>query len=975
MNMKSSIKAEPTCLFLRRWLPASPAFCAIHFAVVLLAAARGSATPDPVDAVNVFTGTSNSRWMLFPGATLPFGLVKLSPDNQSNVWNGGYEYTVGSISGFSHLHAFCLSGVSLMPVTGPIEYNPGLFRVFPGAPDGPFGTMWTSGYRSRLDKATEHGAPGYYSVDLLDYHVRAELTATMRCGAMRFTYPATDEAHLLLDFAFPTEELCRIIEASATLIAPNEISGHIRQSNNYTGEYTVHFVIRTGKPLASLDAWQRDPYTGEATGYGTDWRAPVHYNRGLQTFTGHDACGLVLNFHTAAGEQIQVHTGISLVSEAQARLNLDTELNPFGWDFNAVARLAREAWNRVLGSVEVEGGTAEQRSMFYTCLYRASSAKSVISDVDGSYVDMNRRNQKVADASAAIYSSDALWGCQWTLFPLWTLTQPATASSWVHFFLEAADRGGWIPEAPVNGGYSPVMVAQHQDALIVSSYQKGIRDFDAERAWRAIRHDLSTPGQSVGNGGFAGDRHLQTYLAHGYVPDEEGPTSNTFEYAYDDWCAAQFARALGHEEDARTFQARSGNWRNSFDPETRYARRRHVDGRWVGSPDLFRFGTEGGWNGPGFVEEDAWICTLFVPQDPGGLIAAIGRDEFNRRLEEGFAKGYVDLSNEPNLQAPLLFNYSGKPWLAQEHTRRCLDRDFSTSPLHGWIGEEDEGQLSALYVLWAMGLFEMDGGCALRPTYDLTSPLFDRVILHLDPHYYSGKDFVIEAHHNSPTNVYIQSARLNGSPLTRAWLYHSEIVAGGTLEFEMGPQPNPAWGTRVEDAPAGNPIAMVGDSITHQGDWTKVLGRTDVTNWGIPGYTTGQLAWTFKDLLKQQPGVKVVFLEGGINDLTLGVPPERIFDNQVKAVAFWREHGVAPVLQSVIYKTDERETNATIKALNARFQAWCAGAQVDYLDLNAVLAAHDALRANLSTDGTHLKPEAYPLWAKLVTVELAKLRL
>jgi len=172
-----------------------------------------------------------------------------------------------------------------------------------------------------------------------------------------------------------------------------------------------------------------------------------------------------------------------------------------------------------------------------------------------------------------------------------------------------------------------------------------------------------------------------------------------------------------------------------------------------------------------------------------------------------------------------------------------------------------------------------------------------------------------------------------------------------------------------------NPVALIGDSITHQGDWIKVLGRTDVTNWGIPGYTTGQLAWTFKDLLRQQPGVKVVFLGGGINDLTLGVPPERIFENQVKAVAYWREHGVVPVLQSVIYKTDDPETNAIIKALNARLQVWCVSARVDYLDLNVVLAGHDALRADLSTDGTHLKPEAYPLWAKLVTAELAKLHL
>jgi predicted alpha-1,2-mannosidase len=768
---------------------------------LIVAAAARLLAAEPVDEVNVFTGTSNSRWMLFPGATLPFGLVKLSPDNQTNVWNGGYEYTVNSISGFSHLHAFCLSGVSLMPVTGPIEYNPGLYRVFPGAPDGPFGGMWTSGYRSRIRKETEHGAPGGYSVDLLDWRVKAELSATMRCGVMRLTYPATDEAHLLLDFAFPTEELCQIHEARAAQTGPGEISGHIRQSNNYTREYTVYFVIRTDRPLVSLDAWQSDPFAGKSTNYGTDWQTPVHYQRKISEFTGRDHCGVVLNFQTAANEQIQVHTGISLVSTAQARLNLDTELGPFGWDFSAVVRRARETWNRVLGGVEVGGATAEQRAMFYTCLYRAYSAKSVITDVDGTYLDMNRRIGKVSSQGGAVYSSDALWGCQWTLFPLWTLLSPDVASSWVHFFLEAADRGGWIPEAPVNGGYSPVMVAQHQQSLIVSSYQKGIRDFDVERAFRAVKHDLTTPGTPVANGGYAGNRHLQAYLDHGYVPDEAGPTSNTFEYAYDDWAAAQFARALGKDDEAREFLRRSGNWRNSIDPQLKFARPRHADGRWVEPFSLHRFGTEGGWNGPGFVEGNAWIYTLFVPQDPGGLVQLIGRDEFNRRLEEGFEKGYVDLTNEPNLQAPFLFNYSGKPWLTQKYTRQSLEKFSSTSPLAGWIGEEDEGQLSALYLLWSMGLFEMDGGCSVKPYYDLSSPLFDRVVVHLDAHYYGGKDFVMEAHHNSPANIFIQSARLNGQPLPRTWIYHSEMVAGGKLELEMGPQPNPEWGSQPEEAP------------------------------------------------------------------------------------------------------------------------------------------------------------------------------
>lgn len=755
----------------------------------------------PVDAVNVFTGTSNSRWMLMPGATLPNGLVKLAPDNQGNVWNGGYEYTVGSISGFSHLHAMGLSGLSLMPVTGPMEYNPGLFRIFPGAPDGPFGTMWTAGYRSRIDKAAERGSPGYYAADLLDWKVRAELTATLRCGVMRFTYPATDEAHLVLDFAFPTEELTKILAVEVRQTGPDEITGELRQANQYAGDYRLYFVLRLNRPLASMDAWQRGAFTGNSTNYGTDWQTPVDYRRGVREFSGQGGCGVALNFATAANEAVQVHTGLSFVSVDQARLNLETELKPFGWDFPAVVRAARAGWSQVLGAVEVSGGTAEQRETFYTNLYRAHSGKSLLQDVDGAFVDSSGVRRQAAPGTM-IYSSDGLWGSQWTLFPLWTLTSPATAGSWVKFFLEAADRGGWIPQAPVRGGYSPIMVAQHQQSLLVSSWQKGIRDFDAARAWRAIKHDLTTPGTPLPNNGYAGNRNLAAYLAHGYVPDESGPTSNTFEYAYDDWAAGQFARALGHTDDANYFQARSGHWRNSIHPVTKFAQRRHADGRWVEPADLHRFGTVGGWNGSGFVEGTPWIYTFFVPHDPGALIALIGRDEFNRRLEEGFTRGYVDLGNETNLQAPFLFNYSGKPWLTQKLVRQALREDFDTSPLGGWRrGEEDEGQLGALYVLWAMGLFQLDGGCSVRPYYDLSSPLFDRIVLHLDQHYYGGKDFIIEAHPNSPEHVYIQSARLNGQPLTRAWIYHDEIVAGGKLEFELSPAPNPAWGTRPEDAP------------------------------------------------------------------------------------------------------------------------------------------------------------------------------
>ncbi|HEY3755381.1 MAG TPA: GH92 family glycosyl hydrolase [Opitutaceae bacterium] len=770
-----------------------PCFLVPLFTGFALAGAAPSLSP--IDSVDVFIGTSNSRWMMFPGATLPFGLVKLSPDNQGNVWNGGYEYTVGSISGFSHLHGFGLSGLSVMPVTGPMEYNPGLYRIFPGSPDGPFGNMWTSGYRSRFLKETEHASPGYYAVDLFDWRVKTEVSATDRCGALRFTFPETPEAHLVLDFGFPTEELTKVIDVTVRQTGPAEIEGCIHQHNQYAGEYRVYFVLQTDQPLRSMDAWQRGPFAGKSSNYGTDWQTPVDYRRGVRALSGHDQCGVALNFETHAGEIVQVRTGISLTGVEGARRNLAAEMGPMGWDFDEVVRNARSAWNRRLASVEVAGGSEAERRMFYTSLYRAFSAKSALQDVDGGYVDFTGRHRRIDRPGAAVYSGDSMWGCEWTLFPLWTLLAPSTASSWTNFLVDAAKTWGWIPQAPVMAGYAPVMTAQHQESLIVSSYQKGIRDFDVAAAYAAIRHDLTTPGVPMPNGGFAGDRNLDSYLAHGYVPEDAGPSSNTFEYAYDDWVAGQFAAALGRTDDAREFERRSESWRNQIDPATGYARRRRADGRWSEDSDPFKFGTTGGWSGPGFEEGTPWVYTFFVPQNPRGLVALLGEGRFNRRLQAGFEQGQVDLTNEENLQAPFLFDYSGQPWLTQKYVRSSLAKFWSPTPLVGWVGEEDEGQLSALYVQWAMGLFEMDGGCSIRPGYDLTSPLFDRVVLHLDPHYYGGKDFVIEARHNGPNSPYIQSARLNGRPLTAPRISHEAIVAGGTLELELGPAANPKWGS------------------------------------------------------------------------------------------------------------------------------------------------------------------------------------
>ncbi len=765
------------------------------FLVLLLAAiVNAQQTRVPLDYVNVFTGTSNSRWMLFPGATLPFGMVKLSPDNQNNVWNGGYEYTVSSISGFSHLHGMSLSGVSLMPVTGKLDLYPDFVKVFPGEPDGPFAGMWTAGYRSRFDKTTEHGKPGYYTVQLFDYGIKVELTSTMRCGMMRLTYPESRQAHLILNNNFPTEERSTIFESYTRKVSQAEIEGYVKQSNQYAGHYTVYYVIEVSTPFTSMDAWVTNDKKALQSIYGTEWQRPRTFFSDVKEFKDSSSSGIILNFETADGEAIIVKTGISFVSIENARENLLTETKPFGWDFDACVKDAQRLWSELLGKVEISDSSEVNKEKFYTCLYRSFTGKSIFNDVNGEYPDMCGKIQTLPKNTDAVYSADGFWGGQWDLAPLWTLLTPKYASSWTKSWLELADKGGWIPEAPTGLKYAPIMGAQHHNSLIISCYQKGIRDFDVEKAFNDIKHDLTTQGINHPCGGYAGNRQMGAYMEYGFVPDEDGPVSNTMEYAYDDWCAGQLALALNKTAEYKYFNERSQNYRNVFDSSTGYVRRKHKDGRWVEPFDLFASGTQGGWNGAGFMEGNAWIYSAFVPHDVSGLIHLIGRDRFNSRLEEGFQQRYVDLGNEPSLETPFLFNYSGEPWLTQKYSRYVLDNFYDTSPYTGWAGEEDEGQLSAYFVLLSMGLFEMDGGCSIKPYYDVSGPLFKKITIHLDPEYYSGKTFVITTINNSEKNIYIQSAQLNGTPLSKPLLFNSDLVNGGELIFEMGPKPNSDWG-------------------------------------------------------------------------------------------------------------------------------------------------------------------------------------
>lgn len=751
----------------------------------------------PVDWVDCMIGTSSSRWMLYPGPSMPFGMVKLSPDNQyddpsRHQWKGGYEYGTGNIMGFSHIHSWTMNGLLTMPATGEL-------RTQPGPEDDP-----DRGYRSRFRHEAETATPGYYTVTLDDYGILAELTCTTRAGFQRYTFPESPESRILFDLLFPSEYGKKVHAARVTRVSDTEIAGFVEMSSGlhygatHYQDYRLHFVALTSRPFDTMDGWRGDEVT-----------------RDIQELSGEGDTGVCLNFKTTQGEQILLKTGISLVSIDQARLNLETETEPFGWDFDACRKAARDTWNELLGRIKVEGGREVDHRKFYTNMYRAYCARTIWSDVNGKYTDMYEKVRQLPDPDSPIYGSDALWNTFWNLNQLWNLVTPDVSDKWVRSLLEIYDKGGWLPRGPTGIEYSGIMEASHAIPLIVAAYQHGIRGYDADKAFEAMLHSQTVPGRDHPAGGQVGNKDLTPYLEHGYIPiggtKHDNHASNTLEYAYDDWCLAQMAGALGRKPVAKEFSKRAESWRNLFDKQTGFMRARHPDGRWL--EDFDPYSRAGGW-----VEGNPWQYTWFVPQNMPGLVDLMGREQFVKRLNEGLEKSSVhdfnapgdrmssvpiNHGNQPNMHVTYLFNHAGAPWLTQKWTRAIMEQYYGASPHDGWPGDEDQGQGGAWFVMSALGLFQTDGGCRVDPIYEIGSPLFKRAVIDLDQDYHPGRQFIIEAKGNSPENIYIQSATLNGRPLDACWLRAKEALDGGHLVLQMGPDPNQSWGSGPENAPPG----------------------------------------------------------------------------------------------------------------------------------------------------------------------------
>jgi predicted alpha-1,2-mannosidase len=750
-------------------------FCFLALLTLASPVHHGFAAAQLADDVNPMVGTAVTAHA-YPGAVYPFGMVQLSPDTGDTGWQycSGYRYEDKSIMGFSHTHLNGTGGSDLgdilfQPTTGPL-------RLDPGDPAVPH-----SGYRSSFSHDSESASPGYYRVLLKDYDITAELSATAHAGVHKYTFPASDQAHIIIDLVHGIsnhpEDAALIQEDAQT------ICGY-RRSSGWARDKTFYFVARFSRPFDS-HGFVAD---------GTDMPG-VFFAKGKEV-KGH------LDFKTKAGEVILVRVGLSPVSVEEARKNLSAEMPRE--DFNATVAAARAEWNRLLGCIEIETADPDIRRTFYTSLYHTMLAPHLYNDVDGTYRGVDGKTH----AADFQYSSTfSIWDQFRAWHPLMTLIQPDRVNDFIKTFLVFYEQSDHhvLPVWPLCSNETGCMSGYHSLPIILDAYAKGFRGYDVGKAYAAMRDTA-----------FTGREFRDEYVKLGYIPtvtanhessmDSRQSVSITLDYAYDDWCMARMAHLFGKKEDEALFLKRAFNYRNVFDPETKFMRGKTAEGAFLEPFDpktCYRVD---------YTEANAWQASFFVPQDPRGLIDLMGGDEaFNEKLDRMFSEdsvihnGFVDITgligqyahgNEPVHHVAYLYNYSGAPYKTQEHVRQIMR--LYNSRADGLCGNDDCGQLSAWYILSAMGFYPVNPA---DQNYVIGSPLLDKAVIHLDPKYYGGGTFTVIAKDNSKDNKYIQSVTLDGRPLLRSYLRHAELVKGGTLVFKMGPKPNLEWGRDKADRP------------------------------------------------------------------------------------------------------------------------------------------------------------------------------
>ncbi|WP_418841150.1 GH92 family glycosyl hydrolase [Phocaeicola sp.] len=750
-----------------------------------------------VDLVNPFVDSHRSRWFFFSSACRPFGMVSLSPDTDTeHSWGSGYLYDSKQIRCFSHVHNWQMSGVAVMPTVGEFK-----------------GHLGMNAYQSAFTHDGEIAKPGYHKVKLTDYDITAELTSTMRVGFHCYTFPKSDASYILFDTgAFLAHGPTAYSEVWK--VSDKEIAGWemMERTGRRPKDTPVYFYAQLSKPMDKVVSWRE---------------GRIESNSNPERISGKNA-GMAVRFKTEKDEKVMLKVAISYVSVEQARKNMLTELS--GWDFEQVKQSSFSEWNDWLGRIEVEGGSREQQIKLYTDLWHALLGRHVVSDADGHYMDMTSdfpriRQIPLGEDGKPLYNHhnfDAWWGSHWSLNILWSMAYPEVMDNFCNTMIDMYQNGGLIPRGPSGGNYTYVMIGDPAVSFFASAYNKGIRNYDAELAYEGLRKNAFVGGIRD----HAGYEHSKTaysggmkyYEEWGYVPDGrkdvEGMhttgASMTLEYAYQGWCLAQMAKTMGKLQDYEFFMKRSKNYRNLWNPESGYMQSRGEDGNWLPCFDPLELTEKGG-----FCESNSAIYSHYVPHDMAGLIELYGgADQYVKRLNANFEKSesygffrsnktkegnWTDYGNQPGTGMAHLFSYAGAPWLTQKWVRKVKAAYCDVTPYGGYRDDEDQGQMGALGVLMAIGLFEVDGGCAEKPFYEITSPLFDKVTIHLDNRYYSGKTFQIITKGNSTDNMYIQNASLNGKKWNKCWFYHEDFIKGGTLELKLGAKPNKKWG--VEELP------------------------------------------------------------------------------------------------------------------------------------------------------------------------------
>lgn len=706
-----------------------------------------------ISFVNPFIGTGG-HGHTYPGATAPFGMMQLSPDTRLEGWDGcsGYHYSDSYIYGFSHTH---LSGTGVSDY-GDILLMPTNTLVFTNGANG------EKGYRAYFSHEEEYASPGFYKVRLDSTDIHIELTTTPRAGMHRYRYPSSEDQFLIIDL----EHRDKLLDMTIREISDYEISGY-RFSEAWAEDQRVYFHIRFSHPIKSATHFQREPDSRiRKAGY---------------------------QFINPNNEPVIIRIGISAVDEEGARKNLEKEIGDK--TFDQIKAGTEAAWEDQLEKIVINGSNFDHKVNFYTALYHTMIAPNLYQDVDGRYRGMDLEIHQTKEFD--YYTVFSLWDTYRATHPLYTIIEKDRTSDFINTFLAKYDEGGIIPIWDLSANYTGCMIGYHAIPVIADAYLKGIRGFDAERAFTAMKHSA-----------MQDDLGLRSFKEIGFIPIEEESesVSKTLEYAYDDWTISMMAKALNKEDDHRYFIQRAQSYKNLFNPGTKFMQGRFRN-TWFSPFDPY----EVNFN---YTEANAWQYSLYVPQDISGLIDLMGgKDGFRSHIDNLFmastetsGREQADITgligqyahgNEPSHHMAYLYNFINEPFKTQEKVHKIITELYQNSP-DGISGNEDCGQMSAWYVFSALGFYPVTPG---NGQYIIGTPLFEKASIRINPNNTSAKDyFTIIANGISEDNMYIASASLNGEPLQRSYLYHDEIMNGGVLSFEMTHKPSD-WGTLNTNIP------------------------------------------------------------------------------------------------------------------------------------------------------------------------------